>query len=541
MRNRILDMFLVNVLTCGLEICMATGTIYIPPLLLEAGVQERFMTMVLGIGPVLGLIFVPPLGSASDRCCSRYGRRRPFIWALCVGVLLGLVVIPHASQIASLISEHHQHGLEVLLLVSSICVLGFCGQACFTPLEALVSDLYPGEAESRQAFSVFSIMLSLGGCIGYLLPAVDWTGLGASSYLGGQEAFIYFLLTGIFLMCLMTTVLISEQTVGVVTESSRKSLSLYTLCCWPFGLFSRAQTLKHAVVDLFAFMPRLWSLCSHVPRVITRLFVAELCSWMALMTFVLFYTDFVGEGLYDGVPNANPGSPERLRYEEGVRAASLGLFLQCVASVSFSILMERMVECVGARVLYLSSLVLLALSTAIMIFSKSIILVTVMAAMTGYTFCILQILPYTLACLYHSDKQVFFSSNRPKLLSSKEDLADSPQKQISALYRNTNGCLNGHAAAPSTTKPAVSPCLVSLYVDTSAGPYQPPRGMCLDMAILDSAYFLSQVIPSLFMGSIVQLFSSVTAYMVCASLLSLLAVVFSSRIVFTRQEMEMLK
>ncbi|GAA6078420.1 solute carrier family 45 member 3 isoform X1, partial [Tachysurus ichikawai] len=47
MRKGLLDMFLVNVLTCGLEICMATGTIYIPPLLLEAGVQERFMTMVL--------------------------------------------------------------------------------------------------------------------------------------------------------------------------------------------------------------------------------------------------------------------------------------------------------------------------------------------------------------------------------------------------------------------------------------------------------------------------------------------------------------
>lgn len=182
-----------------------------------------------------------------------------------------------------------------------------------------MSDLFPGEAESRQAFSVYSIMLSLGGCIGYLLPAVDWTGLGASSYLGGQEAFIYFLLTGIFLLCLMTTALISEeQTVRTVNESSRRSLSLYAVCCWPSRLFSRAQALKRAVVSLFTVMPRLWSLSSHVPRVISRLFVAELCSWMALMTFVLFYTDFMGEGLYDGVPSAKPGSPERLRYEEGI-------------------------------------------------------------------------------------------------------------------------------------------------------------------------------------------------------------------------------
>lgn len=181
-----------------------------------------------------------------------------------------------------------------------------------------MSDLYPGEEDSHQAFSVYSIMLSLGGCIGYLLPSVDWTGLGVSSYLGGQEAFIYAFLTGLFLICLMTTALISEkQTAGTMTESSRRSPSLFGVCSWPYGLFSTAQMLKRAVVSLFAVTPRPWSLCRHIPRVIARLFVAELCSWMALMTFVLFYTDFIGEGLYHGIPSAEPGSPERLRYEEG--------------------------------------------------------------------------------------------------------------------------------------------------------------------------------------------------------------------------------
>lgn len=39
---------LLNSLTCGLEICVAAGITYVPPLLLEAGVEERYMTMVLG-------------------------------------------------------------------------------------------------------------------------------------------------------------------------------------------------------------------------------------------------------------------------------------------------------------------------------------------------------------------------------------------------------------------------------------------------------------------------------------------------------------
>lgn len=35
------------------------------------------------------------------------------------------------------------------------------------------------------------------------------------------------------------------------------------------------------------------------------------------MSFMLFYTDFVGEVLYEGVPSAVPGSVPRQRYEEG--------------------------------------------------------------------------------------------------------------------------------------------------------------------------------------------------------------------------------
>ncbi|KAL7843318.1 hypothetical protein AOLI_G00248300 [Acnodon oligacanthus] len=549
MRGRLYDLFLVNVLTCGLEICMATGTIYIPPMLLEAGMEERFMTMVLAIGPVLGLIFIPPIGSASDSWSSRYGRRRPFIWALCIGVLLGLVVIPHATQIAALFSKQHHQWLDVLLLIVAICIMQFCGQTCFTPLEALVSDLYPGQEESHRAFSVYSLMLSLGGCVGYLLPAVDWSSLGATAYLGGQEAFIYSVLIIIFLICLMTTTFISEeQTAGLGgggLEVSRGGPNFWSFCSWPHGLFSLTQFLRRTLTSLLSVVPRLCSLCSNMPVVIARLFVAELCSWMALMTFVLFYTDFVGEGLYNGVPSAKPGSLERLHYEEGVRVASLGLFLQCVASVGFSLLMERMVACVGARVLYVSSVALLALTTAVMTVSHNVVLVTAMAAATGYTFCTLQVLPYTLTCLYHSDEQVFFSSSRVQLPTcrNKPKKLKLPQMQPSTKYRSTNGCANGHPANIHG-KPTVSTSLnlhVTLPMDTSPKPSQPPRGMCLDIAILDSAYLLSQVVPSLFMGSIVQLFHSVSAYMACASVLSLLAVYFASKIVFDRADMEMLQ
>lgn len=77
-------------------------------------------------------------------------------------------------------------------------------------------------------------------------------------------------------------------------------------------------------------------------------------------------------------------------------------------------LMERWVALVGTRVVYLSSGALLVLTTAVMSVSHSVITVIVMVAVTGYTLCVLHVLPYTLLCQYHSNKKVSSSRDSPQ-------------------------------------------------------------------------------------------------------------------------------
>ncbi|CAL8375441.1 unnamed protein product [Arctogadus glacialis] len=199
---------LLNALTCGLEICLAAGITYAPPMLLEAGVQERYMTMVLGVGPVLGLLFIPLIGSASDQCNSSYGRRRPFLWLLSLGVLLALLIIPHADLLAARLAWG-SHNLQVGVLIFGVVLLDFCGQVCFTPLEALLSDLYRDQEDL--AFSMFSFMVSLGGCVGYLLPALDWSRGLLSVYLGGQADCLFAILILIFVCSVLVTMKASEE------------------------------------------------------------------------------------------------------------------------------------------------------------------------------------------------------------------------------------------------------------------------------------------------------------------------------------------
>uniref|UniRef100_A0A8C5X433 Solute carrier family 45 member 3 n=1 Tax=Malurus cyaneus samueli TaxID=2593467 RepID=A0A8C5X433_9PASS len=360
--------------------------------------EEKFMTMVLGIGPVLGLLFVPLIGSASDHWRSSYGRRRPFIWALCLGVLLSLFLIPHASSLAGLCSLNPRP-FEISFLILGIGLLDFCGQVCFTPLEALLSDLFQEPDSCRQAFSVYAFMISLGGCIGYLLPAINWTFL--APYLGGQQSCLFTLLALIFLACVLATLFVTEEAARGDLELREAAVKPWRGCCVP-----RGRRVLQALRGLCALLPRLHSLYCRIPRVVRRLFVAELCSWMALMTFMLFYTDFVGEGLYHGVPRAKPGTEARRHYDEGVRMGSLGLFLQCITSIFFSTIMDRLVKRFGTRAVYLASVVFFPGAACVMCLSRSVTVVTISAALTGFTFSALQILPYTLASLYHHDKQV---------------------------------------------------------------------------------------------------------------------------------------
>nr|XP_046167151.1 solute carrier family 45 member 3-like [Oncorhynchus gorbuscha]XP_046167159.1 solute carrier family 45 member 3-like [Oncorhynchus gorbuscha] len=551
---------LLNSLTCGLEICVAAGITYVPPLLLEAGVEEQYMTMVLGIGPVLGLIFIPVIGSASDHCNSSYGRRRPFIWLLSLGVLLALLIIPHADLLAAYFTWGGRT-LEVAFLILGVGLLDFCGQVCFTPLEALLSDLYRDEEDCNQAFAMFSFMVSLGGCVGYLLPALDWSRGLLSVYLGGQAECLFFMLILIFVISVLITMKVSEEPpcAGVAALEPAPLLEagrcgIPRSCC--YLLKCKLRLLKSGPLlcllrTFWSMTPAIYRSYCHVPQVMRQLCMAQLCSWMAVMSFMLFYTDFVGEGLYEGVPSAAPGTASRQRYDDGIRMGSLGLFLQCATSTVFSLLMSRLVRHFGSRRVYLSSMVSFTISALVICMSKSVVLVTVMSALTGFAYATLQTLPYTLTCHYHKEMEVYMPKKKTKNLLKygiviKQDSIThlTPVAEEGGLAHKLGGN-NGHAFFSQDGSEYYPPPQGQNGSSHKAtGPEQDEpegyekRGVGLDFAILDSTFLLSQVFPTLFMGMIVQFTKSVTAYMASSAIFGIIAIYLANHIIFDQKDLK---
>lgn len=89
----------------------------------------------------------------------------------------------------------------------------------------------------------------------------------------------------------------------------------------------------------------------------------------------------------------------------------VGLFLLCVVSSLCYAKMACWVALLGTRVVYISGVALLVFATTTSSVSESVITVTVMVALTGYTLSVLQVIPYTLVCLYHSHGHVNESPN----------------------------------------------------------------------------------------------------------------------------------
>lgn len=73
----------------GIEFSYAAETAFVSPTLLKIGIQHKQMSLIWALSPLIGFFLTPMLGSLSDHCQLKIGRRRPFICILSLGILMG--------------------------------------------------------------------------------------------------------------------------------------------------------------------------------------------------------------------------------------------------------------------------------------------------------------------------------------------------------------------------------------------------------------------------------------------------------------------
>ena len=245
-----LQLVMLSLAVCGIEFCYAAETAFVTPTLLKIGVPVLFMSLIWGVSPLLGLFLVPVLGSLSDRCSLKLGRRRPFIILLSVGIVAGLLLVPNGQTIGRKLdppcswetaasaspgpygndstthhipttSDHASATTEaatitppaactqpwsILFTVIGVVLLDFSCDACQSPCRAYLLDASIPEDHSA-GLSTFTIMAGLGGSLGYVMGGFNWEATSFGSSLGGHVRVVFTAVLIIYIVCVSMTLM----------------------------------------------------------------------------------------------------------------------------------------------------------------------------------------------------------------------------------------------------------------------------------------------------------------------------------------------
>ncbi|XP_060235006.1 proton-associated sugar transporter A isoform X3 [Meriones unguiculatus] len=214
---------------------------------------------------------------------------------------------------------------------------------------------------------------------------------------------------------------------------------------------------------------RLCSTIYHMPKALRNLCVNHFLGWLSFEGMLLFYTDFMGEVVFQGDPKAPHTSEAYQKYNSGVTMGCWGMCIYAFSAAFYSAILEKLEECLSVRTLYFIAYLAFGLGTGLATLSRNPYVVLSLCTTYGILFSTLCTLPYSLLCDYYQSKKFAGSS------------ADGTR-----------------------------------------------RGMGVDISLLSCQYFLAQILVSLVLGPLTSAVGSANGVMYFSSLVSFLGCLYSS-------------
>ncbi|KAK8134131.1 general alpha-glucoside permease [Apiospora sp. TS-2023a] len=147
------------------------------------GLSPSETSLILLSGPICGAVFQPAFGSWSDRCFSRWGRRKPFIVSGVIALILSILCLACVDIVpqATLRRSHNEQPPPGRLLVALSAVLTFLVfvaiQAVHVGLRALITDDCT-PAQQSEANTWAGRHSSFGAAFSFLTAYLDlWHGV----------------------------------------------------------------------------------------------------------------------------------------------------------------------------------------------------------------------------------------------------------------------------------------------------------------------------------------------------------------------------
>ncbi|NWR66904.1 S45A2 protein, partial [Bucorvus abyssinicus] len=411
----------------GREFCYAVEAAFVTPVLLSVGLPKTLYSLVWLISPILGFVLQPVVGSASDHCTCTWGRRRPYILGLGIIMLLGMTLYLNGDVIISaFIGERDkQRTWAIVITMLGVVLFDFAADFIDGPIKAYLFDVCSHQ-DKEKGLHYHALFTGLGGALGYLTGAMDWgqTVLGYS--LPSEFQVIFFFAALVFLICLTIHLRsIPEDTLRC--ENEEKKLLLEVTESYKYSsieeeikrghlkstcteikaaskpgkctVMSRTEvqkrmTLKSLLKTLLSMPSRYRCLC-----------VSHLFGWMAFLSNMLFFTDFMGQVVYQGSPYAPHNSTLYLTYTTGVEMGCWGLCINAISSSVYSYLQKILLPYIGLKGLYFIGYLLFGLGTGLIGLFPNVYSTLALCSLFGVMSSTLYTVPFHLIAEYHREEE----------------------------------------------------------------------------------------------------------------------------------------
>lgn len=323
-------LFLLTLAIAGLQIGWSVELSNGSPYLLGLGISKSLLAIVWIAGPLSGTLVQPYVGIKSDRCRSRFGKRRPFMIGGACATIISLMALAWTREIVGGLGWHifgipataqSTVTTSIVFAVLMVYVLDFSINVIQAAIRAFIVDNAPThQQDSANAWA--SRMSGVGNIIGYLfgyvnLPKYLW-------FFGDTQFKVLCVIASI---AMMATLAVSCATIR--ERDPRME-----------GDPGKEQG------GVIAFFKHLFHSMRKLPVQIQTVCMVQFFAWIGWFPFLFYITTYVGEiyaeQQYVEHPNSTPAEIDRI-WEHATRIGTFSLLIFAITTFASSVILPFVV------------------------------------------------------------------------------------------------------------------------------------------------------------------------------------------------------
>ncbi|KAK5015364.1 hypothetical protein LTR16_003683 [Cryomyces antarcticus] len=293
----------------GLQIAWSVELSNGSPYLLNLGLSKSLLAIVWIAGPLSGTLVQPYVGLKSDRCRSRWGKRRPFMVGGAIATITSLLCLAWTKEIVG--GFLHLFGVDgeakgvytaaICFAVLFIYILDFSINVIQAGIRAFIVDCAPTH-QQEDANAWASRITGVGNIIGYL-----------SGYVNLPKIMPFFGDTQFKVLCVIASfAMASTLAISCIAVQERDP-----------RLEGEPEQREGGLLAIFKEM---WVSFRRLPPQILKVCRVQFFAWIGWFPFLFYITTYVGEIYVESIIREHPGMTDGDLTDTWEHATRIGTF-----------------------------------------------------------------------------------------------------------------------------------------------------------------------------------------------------------------------